>query len=302
MKSSKISITNDFLGSLAGKGVRWCRSEATLVILALLLAPLLWSGCALTGKTPPPAPPTDEAKNETLAEAMALATELARSAREVSSLAVRGSFDYSAGNSKHFFRFELIAQRPNSFHFTINDPLGRPAIRIISDGTRAIALEYGPAKASVGESQSLSLGAFMPTSFSSADFISLMAGTLIPDPAEAEIAAKDLERTTLRLSPAGHWAGTAWLLNVSQGELGPKLDGFTAHVGEEQPIVVSYGQFTAQTVEDLEKTVEFPNRLDLSWGRDQKALVRYEEIRLGFPPPAEIFLTTVPKGFTEVES
>ena len=114
------------------------------VALTLILAPLFLFGCAAVTETAPPATP------DTRAQAMEAALRLASLGQDVSTMAVRGAIDYSSGTTKHYFRFELISQRPASFHFTIIDPLGRPAVRIVSDGQRALALEYGPATATVG--------------------------------------------------------------------------------------------------------------------------------------------------------
>jgi hypothetical protein len=137
----------------------------------------------------------------------------------------------------------------------------------------------------------------MPVGFTSSDFISLLASSLIPQPAEAEFAPAGQGKTGLRVSPGGHWTGTDWLINLSQGQNGLKLDGFTTTIDNEPPIVAAYSQFAPQTIEDINKTIDFPNRLDLSWGRGQSVLVRYDEIRLGFPAQPEIFSTSVPSGF-----
>jgi hypothetical protein len=252
-------------------------------------------GCATATKAPPPAVTED-----TRAQAIELAVSLTRAGMDVSTLAARGSLEYKASGSNHFFRFELISQRPSNFHFTIIDPLGRPAVRVISDGDRLMALEYGPAKATIGDAGSNALGSMMPVGFSPSDFISLLAASLIPLPADAELAPASDGKTRLRVTPGGNWEGSQWLVNVSQGPNGPRLDGFTATIEDEPPIVASYGQFEPQTVEDIGKTVDFPNRLDLGWGRDQSVLVRYEEVRLGFPAQPELFSTEVPKGFSQV--
>jgi outer membrane lipoprotein-sorting protein len=267
------------------------------VALSIVLFSFFLAGCAGLTKKPPEPPVSQESQ----AEALNMVSALVRSGQEISTMAAKGSIEYKNNNTNHFFRFEVVSRRPSSFYFTVLDPLNRPAYRIVSDGQRLMALEYGSAQATIGEDQNTIQVSIFPTSFSPSDFISLLAATLIPIPVNAEMVSSDAGKTVLMVSPGGHWLSSSWLVNASPGPNGLKIDGFTATVGSDPPTVASYSLFAPQVVENIGKTIDFPGRLDLSWGSNQSFLVRYEEIRLGFEAPAELFSTAVPSGFTVTE-
>jgi hypothetical protein len=141
----------------------------------------------------------------------------------------------------------------------------------------------------------------LPVGFSSADFISLLAGTLIPAPAQASLVSSWGDKTAIDIAPDGLWADTAWRVNLAAGPNGTRIEGFTANLPDGPPIVASYSQFVPQKVDSVDKTVDFPNRVEMSWGRGQNVLVRYDEVRLGFAAQPDMFSTKVPSGFTKVD-
>jgi hypothetical protein len=261
------------------------------------LLPLLLTGCLASSKVKPV-----ESQPESQGQAMELARSLRQEGQDISTLAARGSVEYTADNSNHFFRFEFLSQKPGSFLFTILDPLGRPAVRVVSDGITFMALEYGPKMATVGEAQSQqALATFLPLGFTSADFIALLTGSLVPEPELASLTPSGEGKEVLRVIPTGRWSGSNWLVSLSTGQHGRMINSFTVGFTDEQPLTATYSQFAAQTIEDTGKAIDFPNRLDLNWGRDKKLLVRYDEVRLGFPAQPGMFSTTVPSGFNKVE-
>jgi hypothetical protein len=232
---------------------------------------------------------------------MDLALGLRRGGESIGSFAARGSVEYSADGSNHFFRFELLSQRPGNFQFTVLDPLGRPAMRVISDGSRFVALQYGAREATVGPADPGSLGRFLPLGLRAEDFISLLSGTLVPVPEAAALDPGPRNGQTLRILPGGFWSGASWKVSLSSAENGQRIDGFTATMADGPPLVAGYGQFAVLPVEDAGLRVDFPHRLDLSWGREKKLLIRYDEVRLGFPAQPGMFLPLVPAGFSRVE-
>ncbi|MDR2387378.1 MAG: hypothetical protein LBE80_07340 [Deltaproteobacteria bacterium] len=271
--------------------------KISLTSFFILFGAIFLAGCAALTKTAPPAPIGDEAK----AEALSLVSALVRSGSEITTMAAKGSIEYKNNNSNHFFRFEVVSQRPASFYFTILDPLNRPAYRIVSDGLNLMALEYGSSQATISQDQTTIRVSIFPTSFSPSDFISLLAASLVPLPVNAEMVSSEPNNIVLMVAPGGHWLSSNWLVQVSPGPNGLRLNGFTATVGNDPPTVASYSQFGPLLIENLGKTIDFPARLDLSWGSGQSFLVRYEEARLGFEAPAELFSTKVPTGFKVTE-
>jgi hypothetical protein len=271
-------------------------ASALLAVLALLaIAPLLLSGClAKSAPKPPGAPPSAEGP----------AMDLARALRDqgVSTMATRGSVEYSANNSNHYFRFELLSQQPDRFLFTILDPLGRPAVKIVSDGRQFMALEFGPRTATFGGADSGVLTSYLPLGLTAGDFIQLLSGALIPEPERASLSGRADGDAALTVIPGGAWTGSTWRLSLSSGENGPRINAFSVNFDKEPPISAVYGHHSPQTIEDQGRVVDFPDRLDLKWGQNKSLLVRHDEVRLGFPAqPPSLFAIAAPDGFTRVD-
>jgi hypothetical protein len=226
---------------------------------------------------------------------MDMALALKRQGESISSFAARGAAEYVNGKSRHFFRFELLARRPGDFSFTILDPFGRPAVRVQVNRGFFAALEYGPAVATVGAASPASLERFLPLGLRSEDFLALLLGTLIPEPSEASLSGKRLS-----VAPAGFWSDSVWQVSLGDDD-GTFIQGFSVQANNNPSIQAEYGNFAQLPLEDIGQNVFFPQRLFLSWGGSRTLLLRYEEIRLGFPTEEAMFSTQPPNGFSIVE-
>jgi outer membrane lipoprotein-sorting protein len=297
-KRKSLSLTAESFSSPKRSFTHFSGLSVLLLILLLsFVLPLVLSGCLASTSRKKPVEDLLAADGP----AMELANSLRQAGQDISTLAARGSVEYTADKSNHFFRFEVLAKKPDSFQFTILDPLGRPAVRMVNDGFQFMALEYGPREASIGDSQTLSLGRFLPVGLTAQDFISILSATLVPDPSQASFSLNSAEKIALRIVPEGHWSGSTWRVDVSTGENSQRIDGFSANFENGLPILAAYSNFTSHPVEDINKIVDFPSRIDLTWGQGEKLLIRYTEVRLGFPAQSEMFSTSVPSGFKQTE-
>ncbi|MDR1049940.1 MAG: hypothetical protein LBP95_02445 [Deltaproteobacteria bacterium] len=254
--------------------------------LAGLLACLVLAGCA-SG--------TGGAAGADPGRALSDALELGRAGRRVTTMAARGELNLRRDGSTHYFRFELTARKPGDFVFTVMDPLGRPAARVAVAGGDFLSLEYGPRLASAGEAVPETLGRFLPLGLRPEDFLAILSGVLVPEPAGATYASGKL-----RVAGAGFWSGSTWTVGTGSGPDGPRLERFAVLGSDGEAFSGSYSRFESVVSQDTGESVSFPRTVVVDWGAGRSLAVRYDEVALGFAPPAGAFSTAVPAGFRMV--
>jgi outer membrane lipoprotein-sorting protein len=239
---------------------------------------------------------------------MDLARALYAQGQRLSTFAARGEIDYTDTNAKRFFRFEVLARRPGSFIFTIFDPFGSPAFKVISDGTSFSSLDYGSAVCTVGLATSENLGRVLPINLTAGDLMSLLTASLIPEPVLAARDSPDTPVRTLSIQSGGSgndWLNALWQVNLSHGEGSTQVAGFQLRTssGSIPQFNASYGQFNSVQMENTQNlTSYFPYLIDVSFGQSssqtKRLVIHYNEVRLGVSLSEEIFSTQVPSGFT----
>jgi hypothetical protein len=136
----------------------------------------------------------------------------------------------------------------------------------------------------------------MPIGLRAEDFLSLLAGSLLAEPATAA-----LDGDQLRLTSSGFWSAAQWLVRLIPGQSGQVIGSFSAKFNDGDHLEGVYGLYASQPVEDTGSSVWLPHRLDLKFGAEQLLTIRYEEVRLGFPAQESMFPVTIPQGFSVVD-
>ncbi|MDR2352700.1 MAG: hypothetical protein LBF22_05960 [Deltaproteobacteria bacterium] len=229
---------------------------------------------------------------------------------DLKTFAIQGEATYLRGGVRRFYRFTLVASKPQTFLFTAIDPLGRPAFKLLATDLEYRALDYLNAIYYVGGKGSLDLDNFFPIPFGNREFLAIFSGALFDRP----FSAKTLEPFPdnpgqVRLSYTGEMGGetTPYLLEVNnEGTDWGNLENITilsllTGLPFRPDLELKYGSFAPQPREDLGVTVPFPGSITLKWkeaNRDREIYVKNQTIRLGFPIPSEILTLEKPEGFT----
>jgi hypothetical protein len=267
--------------------------------LAALLALLLAGGCA-SGQAARPR----GADLSGSGEAFDLARSLYEAGRQSPSLAARGGLTLTEGNSPRVVRFELLISGSGRWSLTILDPLGRPALKAVSDGLSIAALYYQARVAAVGLSAPDALDRIIPLGLGQDALLAVLSAAppLRPDQAAAG-RGRGGEMTSLLVSTLGPSGEISWTMSLGQGPGEPRLAGFAV---KGQPgladLQVAYGSFRSVPAEGPGQAPrEFPHQVDAVLGDGRRLAIRYDEVRLGAAIPPELFEVAVPDGF-QVES
>jgi outer membrane lipoprotein-sorting protein len=274
------------------------RAAAPLALVAALA--LFALGCVGGRRGPDPAELSDSGP------ALELARALWERGREIPTFAARGSLNLTEGNTTRFVRFELLTVRPDKLVLTLLDPLGRPALKAVSDGLKLVALDYGGRLAAVGAATETNIRRVLPVGLSPETLLAILSDALIlrPDRAAAGYSA-DGAVVSLLLSTFDQTGETVWSVSLQEGPEGPLVSGLSVKAQGGRPALsVTYGTFKSLPVEGLDPPRpprSFPHLVEAQTGDGRRLTVRYDEVRLGATLPAEVFLTEIPEGFA-VES
>jgi outer membrane lipoprotein-sorting protein len=229
---------------------------------------------------------------------MDLARGLYEKGRSIPSFAARGGLNLMEDKTARYVRFELIAVRPDKLILTLFDPLGRPALKAVSDGAVLTAMDYGEMVAAVGASTPENVSRVLPVGLGLDALVSVLSDSLIlrPDQASASYDS-DGAPTALLLATAEPEGMTSWSLNLTQGPDGPVVSGLTIKAQPHRPALsVTYGSFKTVEVDGGEPR-SFPHLVDATLADGRKLTVRYDEVRLGAEIPPEVFEIAVPESY-----
>ncbi|MDR1487853.1 MAG: DUF4292 domain-containing protein [Deltaproteobacteria bacterium] len=236
--------------------------------------------------------------------AMDLAKALYDQGQRISTFAARGEINYIADDARRYFRFEILTRRPGSFIFTIFDPFGQVAFKVISDGTNFSSLNYGALTCTVGSASSDNLGRVLPINLKAGDLISLLTGSLIAAPIAAarDNAAPPINSLTVQSS--GNWPQSLWRLALSHDLGSTQIASFSVSdpSGFNTTLDGKYGNFSDVPLENKPGLNSyFPHNVDVRFAQNRTLSIRYSEVRLGVPLSEEIFAVQVPSGFTRID-
>ncbi|MDR1658386.1 MAG: DUF4292 domain-containing protein [Deltaproteobacteria bacterium] len=236
--------------------------------------------------------------------AMELARSLYQQGQELTSFAARGSVNYIDGNQRHFFRFEFILSRPGGLSFTVLDPLGRPALRVVSDWSRFYALDYLELLATVGLATDENLRAVIPINLEIDDLLAVMTNALMVNPvAAAADRFKGGSIGVLRVAADRPQPGSVWLVSLDNLSSGPVISSCELKkMAGGDDFRVRYNRFTSLAVESQPPgSKDFPMSIEATVGRETTFEIRFDDVRLGPSLPAELFIFQVPGGFAVQE-
>jgi outer membrane lipoprotein-sorting protein len=265
-------------------------------LAALAAALLLATGCAGGSSRPDPLALSGAGP----------ALDLARSLKDLDdrapSFAVRGGLTLVDGGTTRFFRFELLAVRPAKLALTILDPLGRPAMRALSDGQSLTVLDILDQVAAVGAAGSGSLGRVLPVGLGQEALLAILSQSLLLRPDQAS-AGQDSsgQITSLLISTLDASGEATWSVALAPSQAGglPRVAGQSVKGQALLPdLSVSYGTFKPVAVESLGQSREFPHLVEASLGDGRRLTVRYDEVRLGLDLPDSYFQAQIPEGFS----
>ncbi|MDR1164535.1 MAG: hypothetical protein LBO66_01435 [Deltaproteobacteria bacterium] len=270
--------------------------------LAFAFLPLALGGCPSGAGRPlgPSEAPAEDAR------ALELATGLYERGESLKTFALRGEANYARGRDRRFHRFELIAAKPDAFLFTAFDPLGRPAFKLLSRDGEIRALDYLEAVFHVGDARDFSLNDLLPTPFGPEAFLALLAGALPEKPVRAEaLEAFPAREATVSLNYWGPYDSVPYLVQVQGGPLWnmaekPRARAFSKGSRYNPEFVARFGGFRDREWESLNESLPFPDSVTAQWkekGEARELVVRYQEIRLGFPLPEGLLELAPPEGY-----
>ena len=267
---------------------------ARLAALTVLAAEL--AGCA--GPREEMTPRTPEGP------AMDLARGLYQRGESLRSLAARGAVSHTAGGRHTFFRFEVLALKPDRLLFTAFDPAGRPAFRLASAEGRLTGLSYGARQYFTGPATAENLARLMPVNLTLDQLVALFcASTARPMAAGARAVG---DNTELTLVPDGAGEDEVWRLRLAGG-----LDQ-----DPRQAVILSAARGPAgrpnlslryTAVKELPREDEpgvltpFPTSVEAEWTKTREFLrLAYDEVRLGPGLAPNLFVLAPPEDFKAV--
>jgi hypothetical protein len=270
--------------------------------LALALAALLAAsaGCVPGVKNP--------AQSDLASSGPAMDLAVRHRGREaaIGSLAARGAITWTDGQDR-FFRFELIRRPPGTLLLTILDPMGRPAVRMASDGLVFTGLDYRSAQAFAGNADPARLSQVLPfdLGIDSERLLALLVGALPVTPVQAAAAPGPDGRPARILvvspGPSGTQSLTADVGYDTAGRSCLTRIAVAAAAGN-PAFEVRYGGFRDEPVMGPDGRESnggpFPHVIDLLLDRGRRLSVRYDEVRLGVPIPESTFRLEIPSGFS----
>jgi hypothetical protein len=272
---------------------------AVLARLAVLVGLAAWpAGCAGNkGDVLPRAPD---------GPAMDLAHGLYLRGENLRSLAARGAVNHEADGRRTYFRFEVLALKPDWLFFTAFDPAGRPAFRLTSAEGRLTGLIYGARQYFTGPATAENLNRLLPLNLTLDQLMALLCGSTAR-PAAAGARARG-DNTELTLVPVGAqedesevWRlrlaggldqdpGRTVLIAAVRGPAGRPNLSLRYHSVKYLPREDEPGLFTP-----------FPTSVEAEWTRKKQFLrLTYDEVSLGPKLNPDLFVLTPPDGFEVV--
>ncbi len=280
------------------------RDGLALLLGLALMAGLLFPGCGGGSGT------SGAVTRSPQGPAMDLASGIYQRGESLRTLAARGGAGYTSQGRRHFFKFEVLVDKPGRMLFTALDPAGRPAFRLASDGQQLTGIMYGSRQYVVGPATAANFGRFIPLGLTPDQLIALMSGSQVR-PASAG-ARETGEATELTIVPAGQPEGDAqlWRLRLAGG-LGQNpatavVQSAAFGPARNPEISIKYMSVKDVPREDQGGRPEpFPHSVEVDWtsaDRQSQALrVTYDEIRLGLPLETGLFHLERPNGFELVQ-
>jgi hypothetical protein len=224
---------------------------------------------------------------------MELAADLRQRALAVPTMAARGGLTMVEEGATRFVRFELLADRRGALSLTILDPLGRPALRTVSDGRAVLALDYRSRAALVGPATEENIRRLLPLGLSVDIVLAALADAPILEPARAAFGRPG----SISVASPGPAGEISWTMTIRDSPEGPLLAAQALRSGA-TPFETAYGTFKPVAVEIPGQAERpFPHLVDVALGDGRRLTFRYDEVRLGVELPAGLFETDVPEGF-----
>jgi hypothetical protein len=237
---------------------------------------------------------------------MAMAAGLYQRGESLRTLAARGGADYRVDSKRHYFKFELAAQKPGQILFTALDPAGRPAFRLASDGVTITCIVYGEKQYAVGPATAENLGRFLPLGLAPDELAALLSGSQVrPVSAGARLNG---DSTELVIQPEGGGSDSLWRVRLAGGlEQDPAatvVQSATFGPARRPELSVKYLSVRPVPREDLAGRPEpFPGAVEAEWsdGQKQSLRVTYDQVRLGPALTESMFSLARPDGFELIE-
>ncbi|MDR3203422.1 MAG: DUF4292 domain-containing protein [Deltaproteobacteria bacterium] len=271
--------------------------KLAISLLLLVLVLFLAGACQRLGSLKTSTPPASSGA------ALDLSRALYQKGSSLGTFAARGSINLTQGRTIRYFKFEFLAKRPSNFILTVLDPMGRPALKIISNRDLVSFLDYRAAVKTVGSSSSLKLEGVLAFDFTPSDFISFMSNSLIPNPEAASVNDAAEPRLLTLLSVQPQWAEVNFLVRLEPGADGARIKGyqFKSEDRDKNGLEINYDRFLPLKREDGANVLQdFPHNLTIKSSDGANSLVvRYDEARLGLTLGDEFFLAPTPAGFKE---
>jgi hypothetical protein len=226
---------------------------------------------------------------------MELARLLFEEKSNLKTFAARGSVNYINGNSKHFFRFECLLRRSGGLVFTVFDPLGRPAMKVISDGTVFSALDYRSQVAMVGQATSDNLRRVLPVNIQTDDLTSVLTNSLLPNPSAAAVSRLKKGQISALEIVEQHDQGLVWLVSIDNRPAGPVITSQELGRPSDDNFKVFYSHFESLPIKGSSR--DFPLTINVALDGERRFDVRYEQVILEPSLSDKLFDTNVPVGF-----
>lgn len=283
---------------------RLCGTKAGLAALSV---GILWVALSLTGCT--------GVSSSTIARspdgpAMELANALYLRGESLRTMAARGGVSYTFENKRHYFKVEVVVDKPGRMLFTAFDPAGRPAFRLASDGKLLTGIMYTTDQFVTGPATAANFARFIPLGLSPDQLAALMSGAQVR-PASAG-AAEGKSYTELAIIPAGaaDADNNVWRLRfkgaLSQDAGRVAVESANFGPRREPRLSMKYMSIKDVAREDQGGRLEpFPHSVEVDWNDGEKRHLRltYEEVRLGLALEQKdnMFILSQPKGFELVQ-
>jgi hypothetical protein len=269
------------------------------VLAALFFSAALISGCA-GGALPGGAAPGGDDP-----EALALLRSVYERNRDVPTTAVRGDVSYSRGSERWFFRFEFIGERPDRFLFTVLDPAGASAYRVLSGPAEMRAADYRQRVFYRGPAAEYPLEAFVKAPITAPELFALLSGQIPAEPLSArpESPITPGAKTARYVFQARGKASDIWRAQLAGPGFGPSdspaLTELSRGPRGRPEFLVRYDKWGSCLREDTGSSAPFPEALGAQWRGAPPTLLRvtYTEVRLGFAMPQGVLALDPPEGF-----
>ncbi|MDR2350583.1 MAG: hypothetical protein LBF41_08215 [Deltaproteobacteria bacterium] len=269
--------------------------------LLLVLLPL---SCTLAAPKTNVATGSDPSRGSP--EALKLANDLFLLGDGLKTFGVRGEATYRSGKNSSTYRFELVAEKPDTYSFTVL-VFGTPALRAVSDGKIFKLFDYASGVSREGPAGDDSLLSRVPVPLDPETFLNVFSGSLPEAPSRAQaltaLPSTVISETVFDLASGD--PGKTLRVAVRGGpdyseENPPKIESILFIENGKTTLNVSYGDYRLHSREDRDKKLfPFPGSLVLSWkdGSDKTLTVKYEEVNSGFLSRPGRFDLETPPGF-----